>query len=208
MGQRLLGRTNEGTLEPEPVAAGDRPALGSGGRALPWALRARPGPPGRTGRPTRPVRGEVTLRPSVIGPLTDSDSDGPCRERPGSWRGPVLAATSRRTGGEEKKPDARSPSGGRGRRAEEAGGPHPRGTGLPWALPPGGARPGARVSGSSRPEASGDAKAARPRLAGPLTAQQVLLAVPAVLLHGHLLLLLLLFRILQLHVRVQVWVAP
>lgn len=66
------------------------------------------------------------------------------------------------------------------------------------------------VSGSSRPEASGDAKAkaARPRLAGPLTAQQVLLAVPAVLLHGHLLLLLLLFRILQLHVRVQVWVAP
>lgn len=66
----------------------------------------------------------------------------------------------------------------------------------------------ARVSGSSRPEASGDAKAARPRLAGPLTAQQVLLAVPAVLLHGHLLLLLLLFRILQLHVRVQVWVAP
>lgn len=123
MGQRLLGRTNEGTLEPEPVAAGDRPALGSGGRALPWALRARPGPPGRTGRPTRPVRGEVTLRPSVIGPLTDSDSDGPCRERPGSWRGPVLAATSRRTGGEEKKPDARSPSGGRGRRAGEAGGP-------------------------------------------------------------------------------------
>lgn len=100
------------------------------------------------------------------------------------------------------------------------GTPPPADTGLPWALPPGGARPGARpgasrperraarVSGSSRPEASGDAKAARPRLAGPLTAQQVLLAVPAVLLHGHLLLLLLLFRILQLHVRVQVWVAP
>lgn len=102
------------------------------------------------------------------------------------------------------------------RRPGGPGDPTPADTGLPWALPPGGARPGARrperraarVSGSSRPEASGDAKAARPRLAGPLTAQQVLLAVPAVLLHGHLLLLLLLFRILQLHVRVQVWVAP
>lgn len=42
MGQRLLGRTNEGTLEPEPVAAGDRPALGS---SRPAGTAWRDGPP-------------------------------------------------------------------------------------------------------------------------------------------------------------------